>query len=197
MSRWDEYVDESLSYLKQQFSLKFLEGSSLSHQKFMTFMQFVDIVTLSYESKAYSHRTLVACIMYLIIGGKDIMCAFQYEYNEMRSAFQDQFPIIKPSEIASAPRIPEGILFYNQIIQPFFINEFGYYLHDLIEPMRFVLDFFILDISEAVRVPVKLVQQCKFVMQQQQDIAMERFIQLKEQGYYPGLKMSLEKSNFE
>lgn len=76
MSRWDEYVDESLSYLKQQFQLKFLEGSSESHQKFLTFMQFVDILTLSYESKHYSHRTLVACIMYLIIGGKDIMCAF-------------------------------------------------------------------------------------------------------------------------
>jgi hypothetical protein len=63
--------------------------------------------------------------------------------------------------------------------------------------MRFVLDFFILNITEAVKVPMKLVHQCKFVMQQQQDIAMERFIQLKEQGYYPSLKLSLEKSNFE
>ena len=27
MNRWDEYVDESLSYLKQQFQLKFMEGS--------------------------------------------------------------------------------------------------------------------------------------------------------------------------
>jgi hypothetical protein len=87
MSRWDEYVDESLSYLKQQFKLKFLEGSRESHQKFLTFMQFVDIVTISYESKEYSPRTLVACIMYLIIGGKDIMCAFQYEYSEMSHAF--------------------------------------------------------------------------------------------------------------
>ena len=50
-------------------------------------MQFVDIVTISYESKEYSPRTLVACIMYLIIGGKDIMCAFQYEYSEMSHAF--------------------------------------------------------------------------------------------------------------
>jgi hypothetical protein len=31
MNRWDEYVDESLSYLKQQFQLKFLEGSCESH----------------------------------------------------------------------------------------------------------------------------------------------------------------------
>ena len=31
MKRWDEYVDDSLSYLKQQFSLKFLEGHKQSH----------------------------------------------------------------------------------------------------------------------------------------------------------------------
>jgi hypothetical protein len=60
--------------------------------------------------------------------------------------------------MASAPRLPEGILFYNQIIQPFFINEFGYYLHDLIEPLKFVLKFFILDISEATKVPKTLIQ---------------------------------------
>jgi hypothetical protein len=51
MKRWDEYVDESLSYLKQQFNLKFLEGSQQSHYKFTIFMQFVDILSLSYHSK--------------------------------------------------------------------------------------------------------------------------------------------------
>jgi hypothetical protein len=38
MKRWDEYVDDSLSYLKQQFQLKFFEGKKESHQKFMTLM---------------------------------------------------------------------------------------------------------------------------------------------------------------
>ena len=87
MKRWDEYVDESLSYLKQQFQLKFLEGTSESHYKFITFMQFVDILSISYNSKQYSPREMVACIMYLLIGGKDIMCAFQIDYREMFSAF--------------------------------------------------------------------------------------------------------------
>ena len=50
-------------------------------------MQFIDIITLSGEAKSFSQRKLVACIMYLIIGGKDIMCAFQYEYREMYMAF--------------------------------------------------------------------------------------------------------------
>lgn len=76
MKRWDEYVDDSLSYLKQQFQLKFLDGQKPSHQKFLTFMNFVDIISMSYEAKKYTQRTLIACVMYLIIGGQDIMCAF-------------------------------------------------------------------------------------------------------------------------
>ena len=39
-------------------------------------MNFVDIIAMSYESKKYSPRMLIACVMYLIIGGKDIMHAF-------------------------------------------------------------------------------------------------------------------------
>ena len=32
-------------------------------------------------------------------------------------------------------RMPESILFYNQIIQPFFVTEFDLNLQDLIEPL--------------------------------------------------------------
>ena len=73
MMRWDDYVDESLSYLKHQFQLKFYDSG---HHKFFTLMSFVDIISLSYEDKKYTPRMLIACVMYLIIGGKDIMCAF-------------------------------------------------------------------------------------------------------------------------
>ena len=34
-------------------------------------------------------------------------------------------------------------------------------------------------------------------MQQQEDIAMERLLQLKEQGRYPGIKLTREPSDFE
>ena len=54
MKRWDEYVDDSLSYLMQQFSLKFLEGHKESHKKFLTFLNFVDMIAVSEESKQYS-----------------------------------------------------------------------------------------------------------------------------------------------
>ena len=54
MKRWDEYVDESLSYLKQQFQLKFFESTRESNEKYLTFMQFVDILSLSFQSKQYT-----------------------------------------------------------------------------------------------------------------------------------------------
>ena len=153
----------------------------------MTFMQFVDILSLSYHSRKYSPRVLVACVMYLIIGGKDIMCAFQIEYREMYQVFQEQFPIIHPQEINNGSRLPEGILFYNQIIQPFFNNEFGFFLHDLIEPIKYVLRYFILDIHDSAHASPGLIQQCKFIMHQQSEIALEKFVQMKEQGYYPNM----------
>ena len=101
--------------------------------------------------------------MYLILGGKNIMCAFQIEYKDMLQAFSEQFPIVDPQTMnqpngdIKVNRIPEGILFYNQIIQPFFVKEFGLYLHELIEPLKFVLKFFILDIEEGKAAPYGLI----------------------------------------
>lgn len=75
MQRWDDYVDSSLSYLKHQFQLKFYEEGSYS--KYATLMNFVDVLSLDYDAKLeWKQRMVVASVMYLIIGGKDIMCAF-------------------------------------------------------------------------------------------------------------------------
>jgi hypothetical protein len=34
---------------------------------------------MNFKTRDYPPRIIIACIMYLIIGGKDIMCAFQIE----------------------------------------------------------------------------------------------------------------------
>ena len=111
----------------------------------------------------------------------------------MFQVFQEQFPIIHPHEInngSQGSRLPEGILFYNQIIQPFFNNEFGFFLHDLIEPIKFVLQYFILDIHDSAQASPGLIQQCKFILHQQSEIALEKFVQLKEQGCYPNMVLN-------
>jgi len=114
MKRWDLYVDNSLSYLKYMFQLKFYDSTRQGHKKFVSFMNFIDIVSMDYESKKYSQRILVACLMYLFLGGKDIMCAFQFEYKQMFQAFQNNFPIPNRDHVPTQHnRLPEGILFYN------------------------------------------------------------------------------------
>ena len=180
MQRWDDYVDESLSYLKQQFQLKFFEVQSTKEatQKFFTLMNFVDILALSYEGRAFCPRMLVACAMYLVIGGKDIMCAFQLEYAEMYHAFLRQLPIPHANDPAAQQALPEGIQFYNQIIEPFFVNEFGYYLQDLIEPLKFAIKFFVLNIEDNKLPPQGLIDHCSQILAGQLEIALSKPLEL-------------------
>ena len=138
-------------------------------------MNYVDILAICYSSKKYSPRMLIACIMYLIIGGKDIMHAFQMDYSEMFQAFEEQFPILDNNSISQV-RLPEGILFYNQIIQPFFVNEFGYYLQDLIEPLKYVLKYFVLNIGDNFFANSTLIEQCRYVLGQNREISAEKIV---------------------
>jgi|DEB0MinimDraft_12_1074336.scaffolds.fasta_scaffold10417_4 hypothetical protein len=63
------------------------------------------------------------------------------------------------------------------MIAPFFVNEFGYYLEDLVEPLRFVLKFFILNIEDN-RLPSQgLIDQCGGVLAQYHEIALEKAIE--------------------
>jgi len=50
MKEWDRYVDGSLSYLKQQFALKFYDNSRSALFKFKTVMQFTDAVAIDAAS---------------------------------------------------------------------------------------------------------------------------------------------------
>jgi len=89
----------------------------------------------------------------------------------MAEQFDNQFPIESEGR---ETRLPEGIVFYNQIIQPFFVNEFGYYLTDLTEPLRFVLNFFILNIEHNRNPPQTLIEHCGHELARYHDYAIEK-----------------------
>ena len=46
MSRWDYYVDETLSYLKTEYDLKFFDPNNVNHYKYSVMMQFVDLASI-------------------------------------------------------------------------------------------------------------------------------------------------------
>lgn len=80
MSRWDAYVDDSLAYLKSDFDLKFYASESTT--KYAIVIQFVDALAMHESLWACDTvRLPLAALFYLIIGGKDLMCAFSMEYN--------------------------------------------------------------------------------------------------------------------
>ena len=86
MTRWDRYVDEALGYLKSDFALKFYEGEQ--YTKYAVLMQFVDAMAIHEDFGKYETARLpLAALFYLIIGGQDVMCAYQIEYAEMQAHF--------------------------------------------------------------------------------------------------------------
>ena len=85
MARWDAYVDESLAYLKSDFDIKFFSERT---QKYAIMIQFVDALAL--KEGIYKYETIrepLAALFYLIIGGKDLMCALPVDYPKMSDYF--------------------------------------------------------------------------------------------------------------
>ena len=81
------YVDSALAYLKSDFDLKFYDSESTS--KYAIVMQFVDALAMHERLWAYETvRLPLGALFYLIIGGKDLMCAFSMEYNQMEDHFR-------------------------------------------------------------------------------------------------------------
>ena len=129
MARWDHYVDETLSHLQGDFNLKFFDASGTQHRKYATVMQFVDFASMHDGIWQFeSQRLPLAALFYLIIGGKDLMFAFQADYGQMMEFFSEDLPITgKDCSEANLARLGDvqSIQFYNELIGTFFMREFG------------------------------------------------------------------------
>jgi hypothetical protein len=58
------------------------------------------------------------------------------------------------------------------------VNEFGYYLQDLIEPLQFVIKFFILNIDDNKLPPQGLIDHCSHILAGQLEIALSKPFEL-------------------
>ena len=122
----------------------------------------------------FDPKILVASLMYLIIGGKDLMAAFDIEYNLMYETFivrENGFPILEDDlGFNTSFQLPESTQIYNQLVEPFFLKEFGISLMEMRPCVKFVVKYFIMDI-EHLETPDQIVdpailEQC---MQQKQN----------------------------
>ena len=79
MARWDAYVDDCLAYLKSDFDIKFFGEKT---QKYAIVIQFVDALSMLETSyKFETMRLPLAALLYVVIGGKDLMCALPVDYH--------------------------------------------------------------------------------------------------------------------
>ena len=94
---WDTYVDNNFKYMEEAgFNIKFWGPKSERICKI--FLQFTDMISMDFDQKQFEPQMLVASLMYLIIGGKDLMAAFDIDYNLMYENFivrENGFPILE------------------------------------------------------------------------------------------------------
>jgi len=65
----------------------------LKRKVFTILMQFVDLIAISPISKNFDDLMLAISTLYVVIGSKDLMGAFNYEFNMLFDNFLHSFPI--------------------------------------------------------------------------------------------------------
>ena len=80
-SEWDSFVDLELNYLiSKGFDVKFWNKTN---NIFSVLMQFLDLVSVDHRHMQYDDDIVLASIFYLLVGGKDIMGVFNYDYEQL------------------------------------------------------------------------------------------------------------------
>jgi len=137
-----------------------------SCKAFNTLMQFIDHAVADGQHYSKDPPVLVASCMYLMLGGKDVMGTFNYDYNLLGEQFlgeQGQFPIPSqhgPSDVpiasrhlsyeanqASQDQLSDSTIFYNGLVEQYLLEHFGLNLHNIRDTVKFVIRYFQADVD--------------------------------------------------
>lgn len=125
-----------------------------------TLMRFIDLVAMDPSSYAHEPLILVASCMYLMLGGKDVMGTFNFEYTLFQEKFlssNGQFPIPTPQTSSEGPfgdpdvsqsQLSDSTLFYNSLVEQYLSLNFGLNLHDIRDTVKFVIKYFLAEIEQ-------------------------------------------------
>ena len=95
MEMWDVFSHTTLlQFLSMIDDMAFKSTNEVSYARYRTFFQVVDIITLNYESLNYSPKYLVACVMYIVVGGPQMLGAFPHDYQTISRVFSEEPPIM-------------------------------------------------------------------------------------------------------
>ena len=132
-----------------------------SCKAFNTLMQFIDRAVADGRHYSKNPPVLVASCMYLMLGGKDVMGTFNYDYNLLGEQFlgeQGQFPIPSQHELSDAQladrhlsyeanqapqdQLSDSTVFYNSLVEQYLLQHFGLNLYDIRDTVKFVIKYF-------------------------------------------------------
>jgi hypothetical protein len=139
-------------------------------------MQFIDLVALDPSSYAHEPLILVASCMYLMLGGKDVMGTFNFDYNLFHERFLSptgQFPIPTMQPASDGPfadpgrvdvsqsHLSDSTLFYNSLVEQYLCLNFGLNLHDIRDPVKFVIKYFLADVEQTAGAETAVLDYCR------------------------------------
>ena len=91
--QWDEYADaNNMHALTEVHDCAFRQFTLHSYNRYRTFMTYLDAVAIDYKAHEFAPRSLVAALLYLVIGNEQTMAVFP-NYYQMAVQFTVDPPI--------------------------------------------------------------------------------------------------------
>ena len=140
LSQWDLYIEKSsyalnhklAAMLGKNFFLQFRQPTENSYILFREFMQYIDCMVLEAEHLQYNKRTLIAGLMYLVLGKH----YGQFTVKQITEQFNtgSQFLLDKTN-------------LYNDLFADFLAYIFGFKMEELLPSIQYAAPFFLLPLN--------------------------------------------------
>ncbi|TNV86540.1 hypothetical protein FGO68_gene8654 [Halteria grandinella] len=151
INMWDVYADQQLKHLYPPGTdLTFKTPNEIAYQRYRVLVQILDFLSLSVHTHQYCRRELIACALYIVIGGPHMMGVFPFEYQWLAQVFAQDLPIYCTPQrpFHTSPHIqPDQLILYNSLFDSFLTQCFAISLSQLAPALTYCLQFFTLPLS--------------------------------------------------
>ena len=132
MNQWDLYIEHSkyaMSHSLISFDdmVQFKQPNEKSYARFRELMQLVDCSLLDVQTLQYKSRTLIASLMYLVLGKH----YKQFSIQQIVEEFPKSSLYLLDNEYA-----------FNDLFEDFLLYSFGFQLIDLLPSIQYVSSYF-------------------------------------------------------
>lgn len=130
INMWDVYAEQNLKPLYPPGTdLTFKTPNEVAYQRFRVLMQILDLYSLSAQTHWFCKRELIACALYIVVGGPHMMGVFPFEYQWLAQVFAQDLPIncthSRPYTLAQPHIQADQLILYNQLYEGYLSQCFA------------------------------------------------------------------------